>query len=371
VRRLSAVLLGLFVAAPAAAAEYRQLELTDGRVVVAEVVESTGTGLRVRTPQGGVFLRYEQVLALEDVDQAAYDSQAPWRVAVIPLVSNEAGFLREIGPATRLLNEHVAGFDHVDLVGTDELTAALGADGMATLQACGIDPGCATPLAQTADLTLLLMGELVTEDDGTRALLLASAYADHPRAQRVVRTEYAADAAQAAAQTLGGVFSAFHLDPDADRIAAAASAAAASVAMPEPVPEPIPVEPVAEPEPQPDGETEAAEPIAEPSSVSVVPEVGERASRALAFVPIPGFPSLLSRDLPNFGYAWVAVVPATAAVVYVSGRASSRRGQFLLMSVAGYYGVTVAANQILGTRTLALSAAPAAEGGVVQMTVEY
>ena len=355
--------LGLGLAAPVHAAEYRQLELSDGRVLTAEVVESTATGLRLQMPQGGAFLRYEQILALEDVDQTAYDAQEPWRVAVIPLLSSEAAFLREIGPATRLLEEHVRGFEHVELVEEDELVASLGSDGMATLQACGVDPSCAAPFAQEAGVTIFLMGELATEDDATSVLLLASAWADHPRAQRVVRSEYPDDDATAAAQTLGGVYSALHLDPDADRIAAVAAAA-------DPADAPTPAEPDPDPvaeataTPAPEGAASSTGPVAPP------PTYGERATRALAFVPVPGFPSLLQRDLESFGYAWAGVVPATAAVVYVSGHAASRRGQFLLLSVAGYYGVTVAANQVLGTRTLTLSAAPVTEGGVVLLTAE-
>ena len=355
-------LLGLACASPASAAEYRQLELSDGRVLTAEVVESTATGLRLRMPQGGAFLRYEQILALEDVDRAAYDAQDPWRVAVIPLLSSETTFVRDLGPATRLLESHVRGFEHVELVEADELTTALGSDGMATLQACGIDPSCALPFAQQAEVTIILMGELATEDDGTPVLLLASAWADHPRAQRVVRSEYLDDPATAAAQTLGGVYSALHLDPEADRIAAVA--AAENAPAEDPAPDPVP--PVAE---APVVSDEA--PVAEPTGpVAPPPEYGERTTRALAFVPVPGFPSLLQRDLESFGYAWAGVVPATAAVVYVSGHAASRRGQFLLMSVAGYYGVTVAANQVLGTRTLTLSAAPVGEGGVVLLSAE-
>ena len=57
----------------------------------------------------------------------------------------------------------------------------------------------------------------------------------------------------------------------------------------------------------------AAEPAPAPAPVVEV-------SPAAAFVPLPGFPSLLARDLRGLGLSWAVAVPSTAAFVLVAHR---------------------------------------------------
>ena len=52
---------------------------------------------------------------------------------------------------------------------------------------------------------------------------------------------------------------------------------------------------------------------AEPAPAPVV-----EVSPAAAFVPLPGFPSLLARDLRGLGLSWAVAVPSTAAFVLVA-----------------------------------------------------
>ena len=68
---------------------------------------------------------------------------------------------------------------------------------------------------------------------------------------------------------------------------------------------------------------------------------------ALAFIPLPGFPSLYQRDMRNFGLAWVAVVPSSVLAAFWLNGASFRPGQAVFLTGAVYYAVTVATNRYL------------------------
>lgn len=68
---------------------------------------------------------------------------------------------------------------------------------------------------------------------------------------------------------------------------------------------------------------------------------------ALAFVPVPGFPSLVERDVPGFGLSLAVAVPGTLAFAAAGEGAGWSRPQTIAAGAAGYYACTVAANQLI------------------------
>lgn len=98
----------------------------------------------------------------------------------------------------------------------------------------------------------------------------------------------------------------------------------------------------------------AAEPAPAPT-----PEI----SPAAAFVPLPGFPSLLARDLRGLGRSWAVAVPSTAAFVLVARPVASNPRQLVTLSFVGYAVSAVAANQLFAPQAPVLSIVPG-EGGV-------
>ena len=100
----------------------------------------------------------------------------------------------------------------------------------------------------------------------------------------------------------------------------------------------------------------AAEPA--PAAAPVV-----EVSPAAAFVPLPGFPSLLARDLRGLGLSWAVAVPSTAAFVLVARPVASNTRQLVTLSFIGYAVSTLAANQLFAPSAPVLSIVPN-EGGV-------
>jgi hypothetical protein len=74
------------------------------------------------------------------------------------------------------------------------------------------------------------------------------------------------------------------------------------------------------------------------------------APQNLAYVPLPGFPSLVQRDFGTFALAWAVVLPSTAGMSWLIGRATFRRSQTVGLGLAAYYTLTVATNLALGAR---------------------
>jgi len=73
----------------------------------------------------------------------------------------------------------------------------------------------------------------------------------------------------------------------------------------------------------------------------------EAVLEALAFIPLPGFPSLYQRDLRRFGISWAIVVPSSVLAAYWLRGAGFRPGQAVFLTSAIYYAVTVATSRYL------------------------
>lgn len=73
--------------------------------------------------------------------------------------------------------------------------------------------------------------------------------------------------------------------------------------------------------------------------------------RALAFVPFPGFPSLVQGDLPEAGLSLALTAPMATWWVVAADRTAKWEEERWAVSIGGAYAVTVVVNQITGMRS--------------------
>ena len=68
---------------PAFGAEYRSVQLSDGRVFTAEIVDTTGDGMRLRMVQGEVDVSYGDLVSVLPVDEPAVQDAPVWQVELL------------------------------------------------------------------------------------------------------------------------------------------------------------------------------------------------------------------------------------------------------------------------------------------------
>lgn len=73
--------------------------------------------------------------------------------------------------------------------------------------------------------------------------------------------------------------------------------------------------------------------------------------RALAFVPVPGFPSMLQGDWGNAGLSLAVTAPAVALWVGAATTTAEWRAESWAVSAGGAYAATVVVNQVMGMRS--------------------
>ena len=127
----------------ASAAEYRTVELVDGRLVVAELLVVDEREVRVQVPQGVTAWSLSAIQSLEPATREDYDSQPDLTVLVLPVETQipESGApLAEqaLGRVTTLL-PRIPGLAMWDYEG---LHARVGESSQAGLEDCGSDPEC-------------------------------------------------------------------------------------------------------------------------------------------------------------------------------------------------------------------------------------
>ncbi len=69
-----------------------------------------------------------------------------------------------------------------------------------------------------------------------------------------------------------------------------------------------------------------------------------------SLMPVPGFTHIRSGDRKDSAKAWGLVVPATAAWVGAVGYAVPNKRQHVGLSLAGFYAITVAVNELSSQR---------------------
>ena len=340
--------LMLALVAVAGAAEYREIALSDGRVLRGEVLESTDTGMRLRLQQGVTFVNYADVAKIDNIDAASWRAQSPWRAAVPPFLADEERLEAAAREAVTLVGEAMNGFPNIETVRPG---AGLAESEALAIASCGADPRCVLEPARDAGLDVVVLGQLEAPPGSDDVLTVTVVFVDAERARRSASIPWVADDERASVVALNVLYPALDLEPDAARVQALIDAS--------------PAPSVVEPTP----------PTDSGSGVAAAPVTGLTRGQVLglSFVPVPGFPSLYQRDLKRFGVSWAAVVPATSLFVAASGASAIRKRQFMAMGVAGYYVSTVAVNQVMGVNTLEgrplFSLRPVTGGGVAEFTV--
>ncbi len=328
------ILLSALAAGQLQAQQFRTIVLGDGRVLVGDVLGLDGEAMFVRLPQGDVTLPLGSVRSLVPATEEDFQSQPPWVVWLLPVALGDPVLQADADEVDDALMGLLENFPAV-VVGRAAEEAH--PEDQLALAECGADVTCAVAVLDERAPTVTVGAELLVDPESDVPVLrLGSAYVGAPLAAQQVRVPYPAGEPGAVAQVLAGLYPLLHLDPDPARLRALATYVVPGRKA-EPLPPPPPPEPIL-----------------------------ARDSRALDFVPIPGFSSIVQGDRRRAAIAWAVVVPGTAAMFSLSGYATWRRQQLALAGLGSYAVLTLAVNQVLGERSRAEAAQVAVlplEGG--------
>lgn len=306
---MSLILVGL-----ASAAEYRSIEVADGRTLVGEVVGSDATGMRLRLPQGDTDIAYADIVRVDPVEAAAVHGQSDWRVLVLP--TGGADPAAEAAVEAELIAA-LAQVPHTRVGGLDSLPTTIPEAMRAALGACGLDATCVLGAGSTLPVDVVVLSAWSPGEP--EELVAASVWLVAPRAQ------FRAGGRHAAAER-----------------GRAIQAAAWGVLDLVPSPQPPSRDPAPTPEP-----AAAAEARSPPAPRPPSP-----------WVPLPGWTAWRS-GRPGAGLAATAVVvPATAAVVWVAGHESPSPVPALIIGAVTWTSLCVGSNRLLAPVVLPT------EGGV-------
>jgi hypothetical protein len=343
-----AALLLASLAAIAAPPEVIEVSLPGGRTLAGERLPSPPGTLRLGTHQGIIYLEGASSLEVTPLSRAEWEAAPPWRVWA-PEFGADPGLEGQAGHARELVLDALAGFPGVvtPAPGGRELTAARAE----ALAGCGLDAACALPIAREAGLDVVILGEVGASLGADDELALTAIFTEADQAWRAATIPWQQGSRVGPVSALNVTCAALGLEPDPTRVDALVAAVNAST-RPAPAPTPADVPP---------------------------PPTNEGLTRGqvmgLAFVPIPGFPSLFQRDLVGFGLSWAAAAPAGVIFVGATGATASRRGQLVGVGLAGAYVLTVSVNQVMGVRSLeggpVIGITPSGDGAVARLTTSW
>ncbi|MBW2254877.1 MAG: hypothetical protein JRI25_09820 [Deltaproteobacteria bacterium] len=322
---IAAAALGLLTAAPARAEEFRTFTLSDGRVFVAEVLATEGTGMRVRVPQGETFVPFGELVDMVPAEAGQLAQQDDWYLYLASDATYRAGFATSYQSVPGL--HLVEGGDPV--LSAEEWRAAI---------ACDTDLDC---VVEALRGNAHWMWVVAARMDGSMAVFEGAVTTGKTRTTA----------------------SAPRVDPEAVNQAAleAVHLTWRPVESTETVVDTTPA-----PTPKPPREPRVRTPMTRDRLV------------ALSFVPLPGYTSLAQGDSKGFGLAMATVVPATVLWVGATGKNAQSVGGHVALGVAGFYAATVVANQAFGMRSfhhggggdVVVGVSPTEEGGAgVQITL--
>ncbi len=375
-RLLILALLGLSL--PATAAEYRRITVNDGRVLIAEVADTTDTGLRLVLHQGRTLVAFQDVVNLEDVDVSTWDSQEDWQLIVVPPKPQD---LQRAPELQETLTAAAAGIPASTPLRPADVTT-LSVTDRGRLANCGTDSGCVQGYLDKSGADVLVAARVQGPADAPEIVVTAT-YATAPRAWREVAFDRPSGAGSYAGVMRQAIETALHLDPRPAGLTAAdglGPGALPDAAQPPTTPGALPdAEPEQAPGALPTADASSSEPAPpDPAPVQDLTDLDKPAGapmggpsrstlRALSWVPLPGTPSLARGDWGGFAGSMGVVVPGTAAMVYVAGKASFSREQLIATGAGSFYVLTVAMNKAFGLRGLGgeLAVQPLPGGGLV------
>ncbi len=339
------VVLGLAAfSPPGIAQDYRELEFEDGRSWLVNLKGSDSEGMLVEMHQGEAQVSYDDVKSIREIEPGQYDDAVSWKIR---LVAVEAGGQEEFGILAKAVKTGLV--EAIDRRPGMKLQSARvrvqkGVPGDVPLD-CGIASTVSISAEASRGVDYLVSAFLVKDEAQAPSLLLCGQYTGG--SQRIQRwTSPVSEAGPDVGRGLSAVLGLIHPVPltideppkplvssqdESDSLLGGSQGRATG------------------PSGGPDLALEAAE--QEPPDIELDPDGGEAIGpdlRRLAFVPLPGFPSLYVRDMPRFGRAWLAAVPLTgAAALWINGSVTFRTGQSLFLTTAAYYAITVGTNQYM------------------------
>jgi len=369
----------------AQADEYRRFVLDDGRRYLGKVLESAGLELTIEIPQGQVVVDLTHVIDMQPVRQLDYDNQGDWRVLLAPVTAADS-LQNETGRLETVIEELLDGFSGLSAFYGAELSGRISASARSDLDNCAFDLSCIRPAAAEGAVQYAIAARLDlggSTQARTLSLFRVTVGDESDEEPEIVLANWngAAESNTARAAILQAIYVTLGLVPDQDKIAAVKGVERQEATPPVP---PSVTATVAEPAnvaPSSGSPADETPPIADPAESTVPSPVAVFAPTApppagladrtfMPYVPIPGFPALISGDLTGVLLSWGVVVPATAVWVFWEGSASFSRADHATLGLVGYYVATTAVNLTVGSGQSAptVGVAPTDEGWVAGIT---
>ena len=374
------VLVWACVSPLAQADEYRRFVLDDGRQYQGKVLASSGLELTIEVPQGRALIDLTHVIDMQPVRQLDYDNQGDWRILLAP-VTAAAPLQNEAGRLETVIEELLDGFSGLSAFFGAELSGRISADARSQLDACTFDVSCIRPAASESAVQYAIAARLDvggSSDVRTLSMFRVTVADDSGAEPAIILASWrgAVESNAARAAILQALYVTLGLLPDTGRIAALQAPVVPTTTPPEPAPTPElaptpeTTAPVAEAD-EPPVPPAVDEPLVAPVIAGPTPPQAalERAPLT-TYVPIPGFPALLTGDFTGVLLSWGVVVPATAVWVLWEGAASFDRADHAAMGLFGYYVATTAVNLTVGSGNKAptVGVAPTDDGWVAGVT---
>lgn len=296
---LAGVCLGLSLPAVAQdrRAQYRVLQLADGRELTVEVLATEATGLRLRTPQGEMLLSFELLKDMSPADADAFKLQEAWYVYI---AAPEAQRERLVDAYRWVPNTRV------QIAG--DVVPGLGAPAAAAANRCKGDFPCL--LKETAEAPWMWVVAIDVEKDG--AVRANSGLNSGPTRTRV---EKPGTSEQALWEL---VHETLQLEVPSDGPPEGGLAGSAG------------------------GTTGPTGPETGPTG----PSGGNDNLVALSFAPVPGLVAAKQKNGAGVATAVAISTLGTAAFVGAVGHSAQSAPELAGISVVGFYATTVFANQI-------------------------
>jgi len=306
----SILTLALLWAAPAAAEEYRNIALSNGRTVPAEIIEMTATEMVLRTPQGELRIAPSELRSMDPLSAEQYAQLPPWSVLVLPFKSDEGD--AEDADLARMFSLRVLkSIPSVRPITVEELPPAVPDETRSALTECGTDLGCAIQHGASVDADVVVMGRIEPMIQGN-VLNLGAVFVNAPDARHRVSIRYQDSLSSQRMAIAKAQYDVLFLSSPAD------------AAIPPPIDVAVNVP---------------------PRPADIVKKV-EPSLDTLAWAPVPGITALKAGNKADFLTAVGIVSAGTAASVALTGHATYSSTQMAGMSALTSYGLTVLVNHI-------------------------
>lgn len=295
--------LAAVAAAPAHAqdrrAQYRELQLADGRDIVAEIIATEATGLRLRTPQGETMLSFELLRDMSPADADSYKLQEAWYVYVAAPDAHRDRLMEAFRwiPSTR-----------VQLAG--DVVPGMGPAAAAAAAKCKQDFPCL--LEATKDAPWMHVVSVKVEKEGP--LEVVSGLNTGPTRTRITKPDHGPE------ELWEAVHQALFLEVPDGGPPESAFASTAS------------------------GEDGGEGPVVLPDGPTQPP--ADANLIALSFTGVPGLPASKQKNGGGVAAALLVTGLGTAAWVGAVGHTAQSAPELAGLSVVGFYATSVFANQI-------------------------